>query len=248
MYTRSLQRLLHKESEEITSQFFDLSRNTLKLLATEGTSVETLKEYVSLLLLFSGKSTPTLGDIVEPAKTVYEVIFILAKQHFITFYNFKILESIIEKLCNDKDGKLKTQLAEYKVQFKVYIKRRVCETCLYYGGEFNPEVACTLEEGCNLVLITDENWDHDISLKAVLDLECNVADIFGIKKFVLRLEAIESKCLQLYYSIPPDVIQVILPIKQEQALKLMRCGIAEIHCGSYHIALQTCKCWFPNLA
>lgn len=217
----------------------------MSLLETERTSVRKLKEHILLSSELTGKSSPTLGDIVGPTESMFDVILCLVKQHFITFYKFKLLESIVEIVCIDKDGKLKAKLAEYKKQFKMYIRRRVCESSLYYGARFNPEDACTPKEGCNLVLITDERWDHNATLEVLLDLECEVADIFGIKRFLLRLEAITKNCLRLYYSIPANVEHVILSIQHEQVLKLMNCGIAEIHCGGHHMFLQImCKCMY----
>lgn len=117
---------------------------------------------------------------------------------------------------------------------------------MYYGGKFNPEDACTSREGCNLVLITDEHWDRNSSLEAILDLECDVTDIFGIKKFLLRLQAIEENCLRLYHSIPAEVEHVILSMNHKQVLQLMSCGIAEVYCGDCHIVLQTCKYKYPQ--
>ena len=240
-YKCQLQRILHRDTKKIVKQFFYLSSNTLKLMKTEGISVEEFKEYISRISLTVNKGTSTLLDVVQPETTVYGVFFSLEKQYFITFYKFSILEFIIENLCIDNDRKLKEELEEYKVQFSVYIKRRVCESSLYYGGEFNPGDTFTPKEGCNLVLITDESWNREASLEAVLDLEGYVADIFGIQKFVLCLKRVEENCLRLYHSIPICVEHIILSIKHEQAQKLMKCGIAEIYCGNCHMVLQTCK-------
>ena len=247
IYKRRLHRILRKDSEKICMHFFDLNMSTLNLLIAERTSVKRLKEYVSLLPLLTRKNSPTLADVVEPARKVYDVIFILIEQHFITFYKFRILESIIKRFCIDKEDKLSKELEEYKEKFKVYIKRRVCESSLYYSEDFHPGDLCTLKEGCKLILITDESWNHEASLETVLDLEDEVADIFGIERFVLDLKAIEESCLRLYHNIPPDVEHVILSIKHEQVVRLKSCGIAELHCGDCHIVLQTCKCKCFNL-
>ena len=241
-YKRRLQRILHGDSKDIAEQFFNLSTNTLKSLVTEGTSVEELKEYISRFSIVVGESAPTLADVVQSARKVFDVFFTLEKQFFITFYKFSILESIIKNLCIDNDRRLKIQLDEYKEQFKIYIRRRVCESSLYYGGEFNPGDTCAPKEGCNLVLITDKSWNPKAALTAVLDLERDIASIFGIRDFVLGLKRIEENCLRLYHIIPTCVEHVILSIKQEQVVKLMSLGIAEIYCGSSHIILQMCKC------
>lgn len=241
-YKRRLQRILHGDSKDIAQRFFNLSTNTLKSLVAEGTSVEDLKEHISRFSIVIGETAPTLADVVQSARKVFDVFFILEKQHYVTFYKFTILESIIENLCADNDKRLSKQLDEYKGQFKIYIRRRVCESSLYYGGEFNPGDTCELKEGCNLVLITDKNWNPEATLTAVLDLERDIAGIFGIQDFILGLKRIEENCLRLYHIIPTCVEHVILSIKQEQVVKLLSLGIAEIYCGSTHIILQMCKC------
>ena len=239
-YKRQLLRILYDESETIAIQFFDLTYHTINVLEKEGASVVKLKKYASRFPMTKSNSTPTLADEIQPADDVDDVFSILETKHFLTFYNFKVLESIIKNVCKD-NVELKKELEEYKSLFKEYIKRRVCESSLYYGGEFSPGDTCTPKEGCNLVLITDEKWNHESSLKAVLGLEKTVADIYKIKDFVFGLERIEENCLRLYYNIPMFLEHVILSMKQEQVLTLISSGIAEIYCGGCHIVLQTCR-------
>ena len=239
-YKQQLLCMLYNESEAIAIQFFELTSRTINVLEEEGASVVKLKKYVSRFPMTKKDSTPTLADVVQPADDVDDVFCILERNHFLTFYNFKILESIIRKLCKG-NVELKKELEEHKSHFEEYIKRRVCESSLYFGGVFTPGDACTPEEGCNLVLITDEKWDRESSLKAVLGLKKNVADIFEIKDFVFCLERIEENCLRLYYCIPTFLEIVILSIKQEQVQSLICSGVAEICCAGHHIVLQTCR-------
>jgi len=218
--------------------FFGLTNHTLSVLRRESTSVVELKKYTSRVPLTKKKSTPTVADVVQPADDVHDVFIILETKHILTFYKFKLLESIIKDLCSD-NAEVRAELEEYKLHFKVYVKRRVCESSLYYGGEFNPEGTYTPKEGCNLILVTDDHWDGESSLKDILGLESAVADIFNIKKFALCLKRIEENCLQLYHTIPTCLECIVLSINQEQVQKLISCGIAEIYCGRCHIVLKT---------
>lgn len=211
------------------------------MLEKKEVSVVKLKNYTSLFPMAKSKSSPTLADVVQSANDVYGVFIILKTHHFLTFYKFTILESIIKDLCSDS-VEVKAELEEYKLYFEVYIERRVCESSLYYSEEFNPEDTCTPKEGCNLILITDDHWDRESSLKAVLGLESTVAKIFSIKQFALCLKRIEENCLQLYHTIPTCLECIILAINQKQVQQLISCGIAEIYCGERHIVLKTCKC------
>lgn len=240
-YKERLQLILHRDSKNITMQFFELTNHTLKILEKKNTSIVKLKKYVSRFPMMKNKSNPTLADVVQPADDVDDLFSCLEKSHFLTFYKFEILESVIKHMCTD-DMTLSEELKEYKKHFKEYIRRRVCESSLYYGGDFNPGETCAPKEGCNLVLITDESWNHESCLKDVLELKGVVADIFGIEDFALCLKRIEENCLKLYHSIPTFLENMILSVKDDQIQKLMSHGIAEIYCGGYHTVLQMRKC------
>ena len=132
-YKRWLQRILRKDSKNIAMKFFRLTNHTLDVLEKEGPSVVRLKKYTSRFPITKNKSTPTLADVVQPADDVYHMFLILETKHFLTFYKYAILEYIIEDMCKN-NKKLNVELEEYKSHFKEYIKRRVCESSLYYGA------------------------------------------------------------------------------------------------------------------
>ena len=234
-HKQELRLMLHIDSKNIAMKFFRLTNHTLDVLEKEGMTVVKLKQYMSRFPITTSGSTPALADVVQRADDVNDIFVILESNHFLTFYKFAILKYIIEDVCTNNE-KLNIELEEYKSHFKEYIKRRVCDSSMYYEGRFNPENSCA-PKGCNLVLITDERWKSKSSSEDVLDLMEVVAVIFGIKGFVLCLKGIKENCLRLYHSIPTCLENVILSIKYEQVQQLVERGIAEVYCGGFYTVL-----------
>ena len=241
-YKRILQRILHMDSQKIAKRFFTLCIHTQRALVSEGVAVIELVNFTSQIPLMTNNKV-TLGNEVEvsAAVTIPEVFIIMEKKKYITFYKFSVLDSIINDLCTDTEKNLNKELEDYKEQFQTYIKRRVCETALYYDAKFSPGENISPKEKSNLVLITDSNWDRNTSLEAVLELEAEVASIFGINDIVLNLRAIEDNCLRLYYSTPPFVEDVVLSMTYVQVEMLEKCGIEGIVTDFFQLTLKECE-------
>ena len=240
-YKRILQRILHMDSRKIARLFLTLCIHTQRALVSEGVAVIELVNYMSHISLVTNDSTMTLGNEVCVAGTISDVFILMEKKKYITFYKFSVLESIINDLCTDTERTLNKELEDYKDQFQIYIKRRVCESALYYDAKFYPGEIISPKEKCNLVLITDSSWDRNTSLEAVLELEAEVASIFGINDILLNLRAIEDNCLRLYYSTPPFVEDVVISMTYTQVEMLEKCGIEGIMTDLFQLTLKECE-------
>ena len=240
-YKHILKRILHMDSQKIAKRFFTLCIHTQRALVSEGVAVMELVNFTSQISLVTNNSKVTLSNEVCAAVTIPDVFIIMEKKKYITFYKFSVLESIINDLCTDAENTLNKELDDYKEQFQTYIKRRVCETALYYDAKFSPGDIISPKEKCNLVLITDSTWDRNSSLEAVLELEAEVAGIFGINDIVLNLRAIEDNCLRLYYSTPPFVEDVVISMTYVQVEMLEKCGIEGIMTELFQLTLKECE-------
>ena len=236
-YRHRLHRILNRDSQRIAELFFLLSNSTQNALISNGVSLVKLKAYAARYPLIKKESKLTLAHIVQPADDLLNVFVILETNNIITFYKFKLLEWIIRDLCPEQ----KEELEKYKKEFRDYVKRRVSESSLYYGGAFNPGEEYALKEGCNLVLITDDIWNQETALEAVFELEEYISDVLGIEEFVLALKAIEANCLHLYHSVPSCIELYILSVIRKRAEALMEYGIVEIQCGNKRIILKDCE-------
>ena len=240
-YKRILQRILHMDSREIAEIFLKLYTRTQHVLSSEGVAVVDLVNYTSQIFLVTNDNKMTLGNEICAAESIPKAFIVMLKKKYITFYKFSVLESIIKNLCTDAGRTLNKELEDYKDRFEMYIKRRVCETALYYDAKFFPGEQIYPKEKCNLVLITDNSWDRNTSLEAVLELEAKVASIFGINDIVLNLRAIEDNCLRLYYSIPPFVEDVVISMTYTEVEMLEICGIEGIMTDLFQLTLKECE-------
>ena len=240
-YKHILQRNLHVDSKEIAGRFFTLCIHTQRALQSENVTVIELVDFTKQISLVIDNSI-TLANEVSAAVTIRDVFTIMQEKKYITFYKFSVLESIIKDLCTDKEKTLKKELEDYKEQFETYIKRRVCETALYFDAKFSLDENISPKEKSNLILITDSLWDRNTSLKVVLELEAKVASIFGINDIVLNLRAIEDNCLRLYYSTPPFVEDVVISMTYVQVEVLEKCGIEGIILTDlFQLTLKECE-------
>ena len=220
-------------------KFFRLTNNTISCLNQKSTSFDELVQYTKHFPLSKRKTTLILANDIQAAKDVISVFDILRRKHYITFFKFSILESIIKDLCHENTQLIK-ELEEYKSHFKVYIKRRVCETTLFRSGNFKLGDSSGATENSDLILITDDRWDKSTSLEAIVDLQSEVASILGIEEIYLVLKGVEENCLVLFYAIPRTLESTVLSLNHEQAQRLLHLGVAEIICRGYHI-LKKCK-------
>ena len=156
----------------------------------------------------------------------------LVNKNLISFIQYSILKRIITEICLGCK-KLQDQLKSYEKEFNQYIMRRVCETRLYQEGRFKAFSGSSSEEKVELLIITDDNWNHSIEFVKVFELEQLVASCFNIDRFSLKLHNIESNCLRIYYAISLQVAKVVFPLTDEEWKKLSQNHIVKIQCLGY---------------
>ena len=125
---------LQSDSQKMMRQFQKLISATIKSLNRQNVSPDKLLCHVmgSLKPVFEKPQVPALHHCyneLKAAKTVYES-FLVLKDYF-SFFNYHIIEHIIEELGTEND---KAKLQRYKEDFNQYAKRRIFE-CL---PEFGP--------------------------------------------------------------------------------------------------------------
>ena len=61
---------------------------------------------------------------------VSDVFAFLVDKKLVSFLQYSIIEHVIVTLCYGNKG-LTKMLTDYKVDFNKYVKRRICESCLF---------------------------------------------------------------------------------------------------------------------
>ena len=224
---------LQFESQQIMIQFQKLVSATIKSLDRRNISPNKLLCHImtlgALKHVFEMPQVPALHHRyteLKGAKTIYESFLVL--NDYFSFFNYHIIEHIIEELGTEED---KAKLQRYKEEFNQYAKRRIFE-CL---PEFGP--------------VSDA--DHaDIFVKVDLQYEnYTVAQIEGFRhklseilrvssEAILRLCRIDKGCFQLMYQVPSLVQHEIFPLSREQERALIAEGVIKLTSGDYQFLVK----------
>jgi hypothetical protein len=225
-----LHQRLYAESMDITFKFQDLFSSTILSLKERNTSPQDL--YSHLVCLGTLKPTLSYDDPKQPvlkhyfpqlrtAERIEEAMGIIGD--YCSFFNFRIMEQIIDKLGTTKD---KVNLTNYKKDFDDYARRHVYEC---------PSELGTVANGNAVLFMTlDETYDNfTVSL-----LQLFVRKLAEILKLssdaALKLCRIELGSLKLTFQIPIFAQEDIFPLSIDQKRALAGLGVVHLSCGDYH--------------
>jgi hypothetical protein len=227
------EKLHHKvnaESVDIMFKFQDLFSSTTQSLDEHNISPRAL--YTHLVCLGSLKPTLSYDDPKQPvlkhyfpqlrtAERIEDAMGIIGD--YCSFFNFRIIELIIDKLGTTKD---KANLTKYKKEFGDYARRHVYEC----PSELGPET----DGNAELFMTLDETYDN----YTVSSLDLFVRKLAEILKLssdaALKLCRIELGSLKLTFQIPVFVQEDIFPLSIDQKRALAGLGVVHLSCGDYH--------------
>ena len=222
---------LRSESQEIMIRFQKLVSATIKSLISLKVSPSNL---VSRLLtlgafkpVFKEPQVPLLQfcfERLEAVDTIPEV-FLVLKDYF-SFFNYHIVEHIIDELGAEED---KTRLQRYKEYFNWYAKRRIFE-CLPEFGPVNDA------SHADIFVKVDSQYDN----YTVAEIEVFCHKLGGIlhvsSRGILHLCRVEEGCLQLTFQVPLFVQKEVFPLSREQERTLKAEGVIKLTCGKYQFS------------
>ena len=161
---------------------------------------------------------------------VSDVFAFLVRRKLVSFLQYDIIEQIIVNFCSENEN-LSKMLKDYKVNFNMYVKRRICESSLFeekkliqFDGKSDSEPM--------LVMVTDHSWDKFKTLMTAMNFRKYVVEIFGINEFHLDLKSIDAKCLRFYFEVPSYFREFVFPLTPEQEECLWKYGIEKIQYGN----------------
>ena len=233
---------LSKESNDLQKQFSSLVVKIRRYLQESGMCEDLKTCVVTIPNVHVAFKENSLLDEVKSANTIIDIIIILSQKKMFSYLHYTLIENIVESCCKES-SEINDMLNKYTIAFKEYIKRRVCETSLYYDGQFKVFTGSDSVETVNLLIITDESWNKFTEFVKVEDLRLIIAEAFRINDFFLDLQNIKPQCLELCYALIPSLVDHIFPLTLEEWNKLRSLGIAQIHCRDYHYMVDE-KCKF----
>ena len=224
------------ESEDIIRKFWRLHSRVYESLRQQNIPVDRLVVHLSSLGAFDPVSKDsqkpllqTLSQELQNARSIENVL--LAIKDYFSFFNYHVLEHIVDELGTDQD---RVELQNYKEAFDEYSKRRVYECPPVYGPMSDADHA-------DLVVKLDSMYEK-FTVKELKKFEYRLSRIFCVTpQSVLRLCRVEEGCLQLIFQVPSFVQQEIFPLSSEQESALAAESVIRLTCGDYQFTAKVCS-------
>ena len=229
---RELHQKLYAESEDMMYKFQELFTLTTESLVVRKVTAKTLAHHLECL----GQLKPTFDDSGEPvfrhqfpelkkSESVDDAMSVVNK--YCSFFNYRMLEHIIEKLGTEQD---KSKLVEYKEDFAKYGERHVFE-CPSEVGEMS-------EEGqANMFVTLDDSFDN-CNVNHLSAFTSNLQKVLNISNITLRLCHIRPGSLKLIFQLPLLVQQAIFHLSNDQEADLVFLGVMQLSCGDYQFTVD----------
>ena len=235
---------LWSESEQIMIQFQVLVSATIKSFKRRHVPLDELVSHVMTLgafdPVFKQSQVPVFRlcfKELKAADTIPKVFMIL--NDYFSFFNYHIIERIIEELGTTKD---KAKLQKYKEDFNQYAKRRIFECRPEFGPVSDADHAD--------IFVKVDSWYDNYTVAQIEGFRHKLSEILRVSsQGILRLCRVEKGCFQLMFQLSTYVQQMIFPLSKQQEKTLAALGVIRLTCGEYQflvrlfvflIALITC--------
>ena len=227
-----LHQRLFAESESMEYKFQELFKTTRKSLAERKIAVGELLKHLdclgSIKPLYKGTTLPVLGcQLPELRKTASVDDAMSVISGYCSFFNFRIIECIVENLGTDQD---KMSLKKYSEEFSVYAQRHVFE-CPAELGEIDED------SHANMFVTLDATYDS-YTASHLCSFVGNLQRVLKIPAMSLRLCRIGPGSLKLIFQLPHSVQQTTFPLSSDQEAALSNIDIMLLSCGDYLFSQQ----------
>lgn len=221
---------LIRETHHIRSEFHVLFTKIHWFLMNKGVTV---KDFVSFLKKVPGYGRKSLLDNnmilkLSEAPDLIDV-FDTVSDHC-SWFNHSLLGLIIDVYCND-NREVKKACKDYCTHLQRYCKHRVKKCPLLngfgHGGEEDKE----------LIMKVDKEWE-EIRIEQLEEVLFDISGILKISRHTLHLCSVENGCVQLTFLVPNHIPAALFPLSTEQEVAMMKMGVFDLKCGSYHFACQ----------
>lgn len=174
----------------------------------------------------------SLHNDIQSCKTVREIFNIIIERRLIKFYNFELLEKIINEYMEDH----KPELKKYKLTLKHYFNSRIYELDVYESGRFIEADLQSELKNNNLVIVADRTWAADYTVEKLFELESILEEILECS---LKLVKVVPGSLCICFNAPSVKLDSLV---FEKILKLIHFGVAELRKTGYEYSMEIhCK-------
>ena len=216
-----LQDQLKSETREIKLHFAKFTLNVMRSLELLEISLEKVKVSIISLKAFTddiGVKTLDVEDKrkIKAATTMSEVFIVL--QNYISFFNFHIVEYIIDQHGATRDH---NWLEEYREKFHDFCRRSIFEVPEDLFPSISRSTAKVFALKCTEGVTT---------MQGVKGVMGEIAKIFHMRPAALQLCSIKKGCVELYSLISIAVADHIFPVSPSQQSALSKLGVRVLFC------------------
>ena len=217
-------------------QFQKLVSATIKSFQERCVPLDELVAHVMTLgafnPVFKEPQVPAFHHCFKELKAADNIpkVFLVLNDYF-SFFNYHIIEHIIEELGAKED---KDRLKTYKEDFNQYAKRRIFQC----QSEFGP--VSDADHADIFVKLDTKYEDYTV---AEIEVFCHkLSEIVHISsQGILRLCRVDKGCFELTFQVPSFMQQEIFPLSREQEMVLEGEGVIKLKCGKYHFSSNSAK-------
>ena len=205
---------LEEESKCIKLEFDVLVRNTKRWL--------TECQHLAFTVADLKDSDPVkgLGVNLENCQSYEDIIKELGRCYCWSWFNFDVLESIIERVS---DGKMTEDFEKYKKLFRKFCSERRVYECPTYFAKLNPK----LQKPVLVEFPEDVDYTNLLVLKE--RFQGKLASIIGVRGRDLVLLTYTTGSIVLFYSLPIAVSEKAFPLSPEQWERLRELGVSKCY-------------------
>ena len=221
---------LLEESEKMMFAFQNLVTDTSISLTQRQVTPDDLMECLTALgglePSLKVKNTPfdNRWEEMEKAGSIRQCIKII--RDYLSFFNYHIIEHIIERLGSDKD---RSELKRYKEKLADYCRRRVFEC--------PPKVfGLPSKSDHDLAVVKLDKKLEQYTLEQIQRFQSKLSNIIGIPQYALQLISVEKGCMILTFKVPSYMTEQVFPLSADQEKTLQTEGVLWLKCGAYHFS------------
>ena len=227
------------ESQRMMMHFQTLVSKTMESLIRQNVSFDRLVAHIMTLGAFDPvyikPQLPLFQDRhneLKAADTIPKIFLVI--NGYISFFNYDIIEHIINVLGTDED---KVNLQSYKNKFDRYVRQRIYQCGPHLESETDHSI---------IFVKLDSRYDNYTGAEIKRFCRKLSETLHVSSKGVMRLCEVHEGCIQLTFQVPSFVQQKIFPLSKEQEKALAAMGVMKLTCGEYQFLVRlsgsTCQC------
>ena len=230
-----LHQRLFAESENMEDKFQELFKATRTSLVEREITVGDLLMHLdclgSIKPLYKGSELPVFGCQLPRLREMENIDNAMSViSSYCSFFNYRIVECIIENLGTEQD---KINLNQYKEEFSMYAQRHVFE-CPAEVGQMDEEAHA------NMFVTLDATYDS-YTISHLYAFVSNLQRVLKIPPMSLRLCRFGAGSLKLICQLPFSVQKFAFPLSTDQEIALASLGVTLLSCGNYQFSQQENK-------